>query len=117
MRSMGFMIRIPKQLLLPSVLLLTLTAIYVQETRLEAIWFALGFGVLGYFMRVLAISPLPFVIAFILGKSLEETARQAYSATGNDPFFLLNNPIALAFILMSVAVIIFSGRKPKKAAS
>lgn len=116
MRSMGFMINIPKQLLLPSVLLLTLTAIYVQETRLEAIWFALGFGVLGYFMRVLAISPLPFVIAFILGKSLEETARQAYSATGNDPFFLFNNPIALIFILMSVAVIIFSGRKPKKAA-
>lgn len=116
MRSMGFMINIPKQLLLPSVLLLTLTAIYVQETRLEAIWFALGFGVLGYFMRVLGISPLPFVIAFILGKSLEETARQAYSATGNDPFFLFNNPIALIFILMSVAVIIFSGRKPKKAA-
>ena len=116
MRSMGFMIRIPKQLLLPSVLLLTLTAIYVQETRIEAIWFALGFGVLGYFMRVLAISPLPFVIAFILGKSLEETARQAYSATGNDPFFLLNNPIAIAFILMSVAVIFFTGRKAKKAA-
>ena len=116
MRTMGFMINIPKQLLLPSVLLLTLTAIYVQETRLEAIWFALGFGVLGYFMRVLAISPLPFVIAFILGKPLEETARQAYSATGNDPFFLFNNPIALAFILLSVAVIIFSGRKPKRAA-
>ena len=116
MRSMGFMIRIPKQLLLPSVLLLTLTAIYVQETRLEAIWFALGFGVLGYFMRVLTISPLPFVIAFILGKSLEETARQAYSATGNDPFFLFNNPIALAFILMSVVVIFFTGRNAKKAA-
>ena len=113
MRSMGFMIRIPKQLLLPSVLLLTLTAIYVQETRLEAIWFALGFGVLGYFMRVLGISPLPFVVAFILGRSLEETARQAYSATGNDPFFLFNNPIALIFILMSVAVILFSGRKRK----
>ena len=116
MRSMGFMIRIPKQLLLPSVLLLTLTAIYVQETRLEAIWFALGFGVLGYFMRVLTISPLPFVIAFILGKTLEETARQAYSATGNDPFFLFNNPIALVFILMSVVVIFFTGRNAKKAA-
>lgn len=113
MRSMGFMIRIPKQLLLPSVLLLTLTAIYVQETRIEAIWFALGFGVLGYVMRLLAISPLPFVVAFILGRSLEETGRQAYSATGNDPFFLFNSPIALIFILLSVAVIVISGRKTK----
>lgn len=113
MRSMGFMIRIPKQLLLPSVLLLTLTAIYVQETRIEAIWFALGFGILGYIMRLLAISPLPFVVAFLLGRSLEETGRQAYSATGNDPFFLLNSPIALTFILLSVAVIVLSGRKTK----
>ncbi|MEO0487093.1 MAG: tripartite tricarboxylate transporter permease [Pseudomonadota bacterium] len=115
MRSMGFMIRIPKQLLLPSVLLLTLTAIYVQETRIEAIWFALGFGVLGYLMRVFGISPLPFVVAFILGRSLEETARQAFAATGNDPWFLLNSPIALAFIVMSVAVVALSARKPKGA--
>jgi len=115
MRSMGFMIRIPKQLLLPSVLLLTLTAIYVQEARMEAIWFALGFGVLGYVMRVLTISPLPFVIAFILGRSLEETARQAYSATGNDPFFLFNNPIAAIFMVMAVGVVIHSARKREKA--
>ena len=32
MRAMGVMIRVPKQVLLPSVLLVTLTAIYVQET-------------------------------------------------------------------------------------
>lgn len=116
MRSMGFMIRIPKQLLLPSVLLLTLSAIYVQETRLEAIWFALGFGVLGYMMRLLEISPLPFVVAFILGRSLEETARQAFAATGNDPWFLFNNPIALMFVLLSIAVVVLSARKPKGAA-
>jgi putative tricarboxylic transport membrane protein len=117
MRSMGVMIRIPKQLLLPSVLLLTLTAIYVQETRMESIWFALGFGVLGYLMRVVGISPLPFVVAFILGKPLEETVRQAYSATGNDPWFLLSSPIALVFVCLSVAVVAWSTRKPKGALS
>lgn len=117
MRSMGVMIRIPKQVLLPSVLLLTLTAIYVQETRMEVVWFALGFGVLGYGMRVLGISPLPFVIAFILGDTLEQSARQAYAATGNDPFFLLNNPIALVFMLLSVAVVVYAMRKPKARSS
>lgn len=113
MRWMGVMVRIPKHVLLPSVLLLTLTAIYVQETRIEAIWFALGFGVLGYFMRIIDMSPLPFVIAFILGGRLEESARQAYSATGNDPFFLFTNPIAAVFMILAVATIFLSARKPK----
>lgn len=111
MRSMGVMARVPKQLLLPVVLLLTLTAIYVQETRLEVIWFTLAFGLLGYGMRLLAISPLPFVIAFILGGKLEATARQAFDATGSDPFFLLNNPIAAAFMVLSVAIIFLASRK------
>ena len=111
MRSMGVMIHIPKQFLLPVVLLLTLTAIYVQETRMEAILFALGFGVLGFFMRSLSISPLPFVIAFILGGKLEDSARQAFSASGNDPFFLFTSPVAAVFMAISVGVIIFMTKK------
>ena len=113
MRSMGMMIHIPKHILLPSVLLLTLAAIYVQETRMEAIWFALGFGVLGYVMRVMAISPLPFVIAFILGGNLEATARQAFAATGSDPWFLFTSPIAALFMAAAAAVILFTAFKRK----
>ncbi len=113
MRSMGFMSRIPKQILLPVVLLLTLTSIYVQETRMAAIWFAIGFGVLGYLMRRLGMSPLPFVIAFILGAKLEETARQAFAATGGDPFFLVSSPIAALFMVLTVGVILRSTRKSK----
>ncbi len=37
MRSMGIMVKVPKQRLLPIVLLLTLTAIYVQQTNMFAI--------------------------------------------------------------------------------
>ncbi|GAA6164439.1 tripartite tricarboxylate transporter permease [Pelagimonas sp. KU-00592-HH] len=114
MRSMGIMIRIPKHILLPSVLLLTLAAIYVQETRMEAIWFALAFGGLGYAMRVLEISPLPFVIAFILGGKLEESARQAFAATGGDPWFLFTNPGAALLMVAAVGVILFTARKKKE---
>ena len=114
MRAMGVMIRIPKVYLLPVVLLLTLTAIYVQETRMVAIWFALGFGVLGYVMRVLDISPLPFVIAFILGEKLEATARQAYSATGSDPFFLFSSATATVLMLAAIGIVVVSTRRPKR---
>ncbi|WP_419906995.1 tripartite tricarboxylate transporter permease [Hoeflea sp.] len=117
MRSMGVMTRIPKQVLLPTVLLLTLTAIYVQETRMDAIWFTLGFGLLGYLMRVVAISPLPFVIAFILGGKLEESARQAFAATGGDPWFLFTHPIAAVFMVLSVGVILLTARNTRARAS
>ena len=116
MRAMGVMIRIPKQILLPSVLLVTLAAVYAQETRFPAILFALGFGVLGYLFRRLDISVLPFVIAFILAPALEDTARQAFAATGGDPFFLLNRPLALALMVLAVAVIVVIARRGREAA-
>lgn len=117
MRSMGVMTRIPKQILLPCVLLLTLTAIYVQETEMAAVWITILFGVLGYLLRVYGISPLPFVIAFILGGRLESTSRQAFDATGSDPWFLLNNPIAAVFIALTVLTVVIAlhqDRKSKK---
>jgi putative tricarboxylic transport membrane protein len=112
MRMMGVMVRIPKQYLLPTVFLLTLVSLYVQETNLSVIGFATGFGVLGYLMRRLDINPLPFVVAFILAGRLEDTARQAFSATGGDPFFLLTSPIAASFIVLSIVVIAVSLRSP-----
>lgn len=112
MRRVGIMTRIPKSHLLPVVLLLTLTAIYVQETSMTAIWITLAFGALGYVMRRIDMSPLPFVIAFILGGKLEETARQAFSATGADPWFLVSSPISIAFVATAILVVIWNLRAP-----
>lgn len=111
MRATGVMARAPKQIVLPCVLLVTLTAIYLQETRAAALWITVAFGVLGYLMRRLDISVLPFVIAFILAGNLETTARQAFSATGGDPFFLFSSPVALALMIASVAIVIACSRR------
>lgn len=114
MRSLGFMTRFPKHILLPIVLLITLTSIYVGSPNLTEIWVAVGFGVVGYLMRKIDMSPLPFVIAFILGSTLEKTARQAFDATGADPFFLFSSPTAFSLMLTTVVVIGFSARSKKK---
>ncbi|MEM9270591.1 MAG: tripartite tricarboxylate transporter permease, partial [Pseudomonadota bacterium] len=115
MRSMGAMTRIPKHLLLPVVLLLTFASLYVQETSMSVLVFALFFGGLGYGMLKLGITPLPFVIAFVLGRQLEDTARQAFSATGGDPFFLVSSPTAALFCLGAVGVVVLSmRRRPKR---
>jgi len=113
----GVMTRVPKELLLPAVLLLTLTAIYVQETDFNAIYFALAFAVLGYLMRKLKIPTLPFVIAFILAGNLETAFRQAFAVAGGDPFFLFKSPLSLLFLIISVGVIVFFSRPKKPAAN
>ena len=106
MRGMGVMVRIPRQMLLPAVLLLTLTSIYVQETAMSAVIFTILFGVLGYLMRRAEISVLPFVIAFILAGPLERTARQAFSATGGDPAFLFSSWLSTGFMVAALVVLV-----------
>ena len=111
MRTMALLARVPRTVLLPAVLLVTLTAVYAQETEFSAIWITLGFGVLGYLMRRAGMSVLPFIIAFILFRTLEETARQAFSATGGDPWFLFSSPIGCVLVAGAVAVIMVFARR------
>ena len=110
MRSMGIMIRVPKQRLLPVVLLLTVTSIYVQQTSMFAIYVTVFFGMIGYFMRKLDLSVLPFVIAFILANNLEEAMRQAFAVTGANPWFLFASPVSMGFMGLAVFVILFFSR-------
>ena len=114
LRSLGILARIPKTLMLPIVLLITLTAVYAQDGGFVAIWVVLIFGALGYLLRRLDISLLPFVSGFILSPKLEELIRGGYSASGNDPLFLVKSPLALVFLAMSVAIGVLMGRRSGK---
>ncbi len=113
MRAMGIMSRVNRHVLMPIVLLVTLTAIYVQETNLGALWIIVGFGVLGYVFRKVGIAVLPFVIAYILAGALERAARQAFSASGADPFFLFSSPVSIVLIVAAVAVVTLLSREAK----
>ena len=112
MRLMGNMIHIPKHILLPTVLLMTMVGVYVQDTSLLAVIWLVMFGMVGFIMRLISLPILPFVIAFILGGQLEQTARQAFAATGSDPFFLFSSPISILLMMGCVFVLVYFSRKP-----
>lgn len=113
MRASGIMVKVPRSLLLPCVVLLTLTSVYVQDPNMTVVMLTGIFGLVGYVMRKLGVSPLPFVIAYILAGPLETAARQAYSTTGGDAWFLLDRPLAAMLTLVGVLVVVLSlrGRK------
>ncbi|MEM9783149.1 MAG: tripartite tricarboxylate transporter permease [Pseudomonadota bacterium] len=112
LRSLGILARAPKSIMLPIVLLICLTAVYAQDGGFIAIWVVLIFGVIGYVLRRLEISILPFVIGFLLSPQLEELIRGGFSASGGDPYFLLKSPIAVTFLVMAVMLLAFAnGRR------
>ncbi len=114
MRATGIMVRVPKPYLLPVVLLLTLTSVYVEKSSMSSIYFALAFGVLGYLMRRFDISVLAFVIAFILADNLETALRQAFSASGGDPWFFFKSPVAVGFLGLILVVIYVFGIRARR---
>ncbi len=115
MRSLGILARIPKSIMLPVVLLITLTAVYAQDGGFVAIWVVMIFGLIGYVLRRLDISILPFVIGFLLSPRLEELIRGGYSASGSDPLFLLKSPIALTFLVRAGLILFYANPKKRSA--
>lgn len=114
--SMGILSRIPATMTPALVLLITLTAVYAQDGGLIGVWTVLGLGLIGYVLRRLDISLLPLVIGFILAPQLEALVRNAFSASGGDPFFLLKSPLAVIFILLSVVIIVRAIRNQQASA-
>ena len=100
--------------MLPIVLLITLTAVYAQDGGFIAIWIVMFFGFIGYALKRLDISILPFVIGFLLSPRLEEYIRGGFSASGSDPWFLLKSPLALVFIAASLLILALANRQTAK---
>jgi len=114
LRSLGVLVRVPKSIMLPIVLLITLTAVYAQDGGFIAIWIVMFFGFIGYALKRLDISILPFVIGFLLSPRLEEYICGGFSASGSDPWFLLKSPLALVFIAASLLILALANRQTAK---
>lgn len=106
MLLMGGLIRVPRQVLMPVVLLVTITSVYVEGGSMVDVYVLLALGVLGFLMNQSGIPILPFVIAFVLLGPLESTVRSAFEASGSDPWFLFGSLTSVIFLGLSLAIIL-----------
>ncbi|RAI01875.1 hypothetical protein DLJ53_10755 [Acuticoccus sediminis] len=106
MSLLSQLVRIPKDVMIPVILVVALTAAYVQDGGYLGLFTALGFALVGYVLRRLEVSILPFVIGFLLAPTLEGLLRGSYSASGADPYFLLRSPISIAMLGLAVLLMV-----------
>ena len=115
MGFLGFLVHIPKYLMLPVILTVSLTAAYVQDGGYLGLLTACIFALIGYALRLFQISILPFVIGFLLAPTLEVLVRGAFTASGGDAFFLLKSPISLGMLALSVMLLVRMVRQARRA--
>jgi putative tricarboxylic transport membrane protein len=96
--------RLPMSSLLPVIVLLCLTGVYLAESSLFAVVLTLAVAVLGYCMRQLGFPFIPFIIAFVVGPNLEFSLQQTLIAWQGDVTRIAHHPIAITLIVLAVLV-------------
>jgi putative tricarboxylic transport membrane protein len=90
----------------PFIFVTAFVASYSARASLFDVGIMVAFGVVGYFMRRYDYSPPAFIIAFVLARETELSFRQALLMSDNGALIFLQRPIALAFIVLGMIVMI-----------
>ncbi len=95
-------LRIPKKILLPLVMLFCLTGMYTVNNSVDDIWLMLLMGALGYLMRRWAYDAAPLLLALVIGPKMEVAFRQSLMISHGDLGVFVERPVSLAFLVATV---------------
>ena len=113
------LLRLPKYILLPAVLIMCLSGAYNISFSIRDVWVAVFVGFLGYGMDKFEFPKTPVVITMVLGKSFESYFRNGLAYFDGSLLPLVTRPFALFFVILtvfSIAAPFWSSYKKKKAA-
>ena len=95
-------LRIPKKILLPLIVLFCITGMYTVNNSVFDIGIMLLFGALGFLMRKWAYEGAPLLLALVLGPKLEVAFRQSLMISHGDFGVFINRPISMVFLLATL---------------
>ena len=98
--------RVPKSSLWPCVLILSLMGTYALNQSLFDVLCAVGAGMVGFVMRRRGYSVVPLAIGLILGSLLEVRLGETLLILDGVPAAMLNHPVALAIMALSVIALV-----------
>jgi len=99
-------ISVPRQYVIPVLLILCTVGCYSLNNRMFDVYCFLGFGLLGYLLRIARVPVLPVILGLILGPMAEEQLSLALAFGDNSvvPFF--TRPISGAILLVAIGSLI-----------
>lgn len=108
------LLTVPAWVLYPGVLALSFAGVYAASNSAFDLLLAIGFGVMGWLFRKMAIPLVPIVLGFVLGRMLEDNLRRAMSLSDGDAWALLGSPICLILWAMTAAALLWPLLRPRR---
>ena len=112
------MLKVPYSILAPVIVLICSIGVYSMKNDVSDVMMMVVFGVVGYFFRKLQFELGPLLLAFVLGRILERSLRQALLISRGDVSIFFTRPISAAFlavvalmILTSIGMVLYKRRK------
>jgi putative tricarboxylic transport membrane protein len=101
------LMRISRVWIFPVVLVICIIGAYTVNGRMFDVWVMLGFGVVGYGLEYCRVPLAPFVVGLVLGPLAEQHLRTALMASGSDVTAILERPIAMTFLIVALAALLW----------
>jgi putative tricarboxylic transport membrane protein len=95
-------LKMPMRVLLPLIMVISITGVYLNDGLVWSISFLLLFGLIGYYMRIYGFPLAPVILGRVLGMKMELSYRQSMVMTQGDIWLLLERPIVVIFLILSV---------------
>ena len=95
-------LRIPKKILLPLVMLFCITGMFTVNNSIDDVWLMILCGVLGFVMRKWAYEAAPLLLALVLGPKLEVAFRQSLMLSHGSFWTFVERPVSLVFLLATL---------------
>jgi putative tricarboxylic transport membrane protein len=107
-------VEMPRSVIIPLILLLSVVGAYAVNNSITDIYWMLGFGVFGYFMRHYGYPLGPVILGVILSRLLDDNWRRAIISEREDlgRFFegILTSPLSLGLFI--AVILIFVSQTP-----
>ncbi len=109
---------VPKQILVPVIMVLCVVGSYAMSNNVFDIWIMLIFGIIGYFLQKMEASASPIILGLILGPMAETHFKRALLMSGGSYATFVSSVITIVFavlICISLSIPLIQ-RRAKKAA-
>jgi putative tricarboxylic transport membrane protein len=97
-----YVLRLSPRIILPVVSVLAMVGAFSLSNSLFDVQVAIGFGVLGLFMKKYGYPVPPLILGVILGPMAEANLNRAMLNSNNSITILFRRPFSLAFLILSV---------------